>query len=276
VLIRVVMRDHKITLFKAKENDLVVELAEKDAQLEELEVSTAPHLTNVLQHPVQVSLAQGNTSLAHQRAADSKTSKLLASSQDKQLARAQSDLEDARVEVTRLEERVESLETKVRGLKQREKEARAELDGWLREEKGKEGSVRLSACLWFSGVDVTEVDKEKRELQTAVRSAQSELQKKNDEFADVQEELSAFRESSKEREKALKAKYRAATEERERLASIEVRRSQRPSICPLKPMITRRRSSKPSRSLLRPLRSRQRKRRVLLDPVARVWHLATR
>lgn len=33
------MRDHKIALFKAKEDDLVAELAEKDAQLDELEVS---------------------------------------------------------------------------------------------------------------------------------------------------------------------------------------------------------------------------------------------
>ena len=62
--------------------------------------------------------------------------------QDKQLAKTQSDLEDTRADANRLQERVDSLEVKVRRLKEREKEARAELDGWLREEKGKEGSVR--------------------------------------------------------------------------------------------------------------------------------------
>jgi len=34
------MRDHKIALFKAKEDDLAAELAEKAVQLEELEVSS--------------------------------------------------------------------------------------------------------------------------------------------------------------------------------------------------------------------------------------------
>jgi hypothetical protein len=33
------MRDHKISLFKAREDDLNAELAEKDAQLQDLEVS---------------------------------------------------------------------------------------------------------------------------------------------------------------------------------------------------------------------------------------------
>lgn len=42
-----------------------------------------------------------------------------------------------------MESKVENLEAKVRGLREREKEARSELEGWLREEKGKEGSVRL-------------------------------------------------------------------------------------------------------------------------------------
>lgn len=84
---------------------------------------------------------EANTSFVHQRAADIKNKKLLSSNQDKQLAKAQSDLEDARAEITRLEEKAETFEVKVRGLKEREKEARAELDGWLREEKGKEGSV---------------------------------------------------------------------------------------------------------------------------------------
>jgi len=34
-----VMRDHKISLFKTREDDLNAELAEKDAQLQDLEVS---------------------------------------------------------------------------------------------------------------------------------------------------------------------------------------------------------------------------------------------
>lgn len=37
------MRDHKIALFKAKEDDLVAEIAEKDFQLEELEVSPSTY-----------------------------------------------------------------------------------------------------------------------------------------------------------------------------------------------------------------------------------------
>ncbi|CAD6583673.1 MAG: hypothetical protein TREMPRED_003614 [Tremellales sp. Tagirdzhanova-0007] len=188
---KTVMRDHKIALFKTKEDDFAAELAEKDARLQELDARVFP--------------SQANTSLAHQRAAESKTNKLLISNQDKQHSKAQSDLEEARAEIARLEGRVDGLETKVRGLKEREKEARAELDGWLREEKGKEGSV----------------DKEKRELQSGLRAARIELQKKNEDLNDVQEELATVRESSKEREKVLKAKYREATEERDRLASIE-------------------------------------------------------
>lgn len=66
------------------------------------------------------------------------------------------------------------------------------------------------------------MDKEKRELQSALRTARNEVQGKIDELADLQEELATFRESSREREKALKAKHRAAVEEKDRLASIEV------------------------------------------------------
>lgn len=39
------MRDHKITLFEAKEGDLVAELADKDDQLAELEVGTSCWVT---------------------------------------------------------------------------------------------------------------------------------------------------------------------------------------------------------------------------------------
>lgn len=38
-LTSVVMRDHKIALFKGKEDDLVAELLEKDARLDHYEVS---------------------------------------------------------------------------------------------------------------------------------------------------------------------------------------------------------------------------------------------
>jgi len=48
------------------------------------------------------------------------------------------------------------------------------------------------------------------------------VQRKTDELADAQEELAAAKELSKEREKHLKSKLRAAIEERGRLASVEV------------------------------------------------------
>lgn len=230
------MRDHKIALFEAREADLSAELAEKDAQVEELEVDSSPGLVSkTLLNLLQAALDLANTSLAHQRAAQSKTSQLLASTKDelasnssshKQLSRAATQLDEARAEITSLESKVETLEAKVRGLKEREKEARVELDGWLREEKGKEGSVsavHLHHVLADARMMVEQVDKEKRELQTSLRSAKVELQKKSDELVDVQEELATLKETSKEREKVLKAKYRAANDERERLAGMEVR-----------------------------------------------------
>jgi len=67
--------------------------------------------------------------MVHQRAAESKTSALA--------------LKEAQAEISSLETKVEGLEGKVKTLKEREKEARAELDGWLKDEKGKEGSVSL-------------------------------------------------------------------------------------------------------------------------------------
>lgn len=97
------MRDHKLALFQAKEADLVAELAEKDAQLEQLVSSV------------------GNKG---------------------QLAESRRELAGAKQQIIGLDAKVDSLETKVRGLKEREKEARAELDAWLRDERGKDGSVR--------------------------------------------------------------------------------------------------------------------------------------
>lgn len=41
------------------------------------------------------------------------------------------------------ESKVDKLENTVRTLKEREKEAREELEGWLNDEKSKEGSVRV-------------------------------------------------------------------------------------------------------------------------------------
>ena len=81
----------------------------------------------------KVSLAEANTSLAHQRAAQSKVVKIATSENN--------ELSESKAEIKTLEQKVDGLETKVKGLKEKEKEARAELDNWLREEKGKEGSV---------------------------------------------------------------------------------------------------------------------------------------
>ncbi|ORY29505.1 hypothetical protein BCR39DRAFT_169196 [Naematelia encephala] len=116
-----IMRDHKLALFQAKEDDLGAELAEKDAVLAQVEAK----------------LDKANTSLAHERAANSKTSKLSNSAGNQQ------ELSEARAEVTRMEGKVERLEGKVRALKEGEKEAREELEQWARDERGKHGSVSL-------------------------------------------------------------------------------------------------------------------------------------
>lgn len=61
-------------------------------------------------------------------------------------------------------------------------------------------------------------DKEKKDLQIQLRSTKADLQRKADELADLQEEMSALKEASKEREKALKAKIKAVYEEHGRAA----------------------------------------------------------
>ncbi|KAK8861474.1 hypothetical protein IAR55_002295 [Kwoniella newhampshirensis] len=179
-----IMRDHKLALFQAKEEDLTAELAEKDAQIVDLEIA----------------LSEANTSLAHQRAASSKTSREVAShsSISKDLIKAQSELSEAQTEISNLESKVQMLEAKVRGLKDREKEARSELDGWLREEKGKEGST----------------DKEKRELQSQLRRTKEELEETKDELEEVKR-------LGRDREKILKGKLRDAIDEKERLIGLE-------------------------------------------------------
>lgn len=46
--------------------------------------------------------------------------------------------------------------------------------------------------------------------------------RKTEELTDLQDEMNAAKEASREREKALKAKYREAMDERARLASVDV------------------------------------------------------
>lgn len=120
-----------------------------------------------------------------------------------------------------LQSQIEQLEASVRGWKTKEKEARSELDGWLKEEKSKDGVVRQRRLLHCRcrHADI-QSDKERRELQKELRSVKVDLQQKTDEAVDLQEELSALRDLSKEREKQLKAKLRAA--ERGREDSVEV------------------------------------------------------
>lgn len=70
--------------------------------------------------------------------------------------------------------------------------------------------------------DDSKANKEKKELQTALRTAKTELHKKKDELVDLQEELESIKVASKEREKALKAKLKENNEERQRLVGVEV------------------------------------------------------
>jgi len=59
-------------------------------------------------------------------------------------------------------------------------------------------------------------------LQVALKATKSELATKTEELGDAQEELSNLKESSKEREKALKQKLKEVTLEKDRLAGLEV------------------------------------------------------
>jgi uncharacterized protein YhaN len=63
------------------------------------------------------------------------------------------ELKQAHAEIATLENKVEGLEGKVKTLKEREKEAKSELDGWLRDEKGKEGSVSLRLVQTVLSID---------------------------------------------------------------------------------------------------------------------------
>lgn len=70
-------------------------------------------------------------------------------------------------------------------------------------------------------------DKEKRQLQIALKAAKSELATKTEELADAQEELANVKESNKEREKILKQKLKDVMLEKDRLAGLEVRQPAR-------------------------------------------------
>lgn len=59
-------------------------------------------------------------------------------------------------------------------------------------------------------------------MQTALKAAKSELATKTEELGDAQEELTNYKESSKEREKTLKQKLKEVTLEKDRLAGLEV------------------------------------------------------
>ncbi|OXG34385.1 hypothetical protein C359_05841 [Cryptococcus neoformans Bt120] len=182
-----ILRDHKITLFQAKEEELVREIEERDIRIEHLEVM----------------LERSNASLEQERNAIRKASSSQVTS-SKDLSKAQMELESARAEINTLEDKVASLETKVRGLKDREKEARSELESWLREE----GSA-------------SKHQKEKKESQIQLRAMKSELEKKKEEIEELKEELEEAVRSGKEKEKVLKKRLRDANEEKERLLGIE-------------------------------------------------------
>lgn len=121
-----VMRDHRISLFKAREADLLAEMEEKDSRLEELEVSHRENLYT-LALTKQEQLAQASTSAGHQRASDS----------------------NSRVA---LESKVEKLEAKIAIMSSTEQELRQELESLLSSEKTNENSVRPSLSLRLSNM----------------------------------------------------------------------------------------------------------------------------
>ncbi|KAL1409543.1 hypothetical protein Q8F55_003527 [Vanrija albida] len=187
-----VMRDHKLVLFQSREDDMLAEVEDKVSRIAELEEA----------------LESANTSLVHQRAAERKAAATVSSSQD-----------ETRAEVDALQARLAALEEeheqvcavnsknveKYQKLREKEKEAQAEIKRLLSEERPDPSA-----------------DSDKAELKAQLRTAKVDVAKKTEEAADLAEELSVLKETSKEREKALKAKYREAQEERNRLAVVEV------------------------------------------------------
>ncbi|WOO79546.1 Laminin subunit beta-2 [Vanrija pseudolonga] len=188
-----VMRDHKLVLFQSREDDMLAEVEDKASRIAELEEA----------------LQSANTSLAHQRAAERKAAAVeWTSKKDESRAEA----EALQAKLAALEEEHAQVCTvnsknvdKYQKLKEREKEAQAEIKRLLSEERPDPAA-----------------DSDKAELKAQLRAAKVEAAKRTEEASDLAEELSVLKETSKEREKALKAKYREAQEERNRLAAVEV------------------------------------------------------
>lgn len=61
-------------------------------------------------------------------------------------------------------------------------------------------------------------------MQKAVRDAKAEVSQYKQELSDVREELEGLKETSKERERALKMKVKEAVAERDKLIGVEVSR----------------------------------------------------
>jgi chromosome segregation ATPase len=118
------------------------------------------------------------------------------------------------------ESKVEKLEAKIASMSSTEKELRKELASLLDSEKSNDNSVCPMKTMLV--LRLFKLDKEKRQLQAAVKAAKSELATKVQELSDAQEELSDQQASSKEREKALKQKLKEVTLEKDRLAGLEV------------------------------------------------------
>ncbi|ODN97380.1 hypothetical protein L198_03944 [Cryptococcus wingfieldii CBS 7118] len=177
-----VLRDHKISLFQAREEELLADLEERDAKIDDLESD----------------LAMMSSSLeAERNTAQSATS---ARPSSKELRQAQTEVLSARAEIASLQTKVESLESKTRALKSSEKEAKSELENWLREE----GSVSSK-------------QKEKTELRTQMRGLEFELGKRLEQVEELKEDLKKAKKDGKERERLPKDKLKDAQEKAERL-----------------------------------------------------------
>ncbi|OCF74860.1 hypothetical protein I204_03703 [Kwoniella mangroviensis CBS 8886] len=176
-----IMRDHKISLFQAKEDDLLAELKEKDLLISKLEHKLSK--TSAFLNQLQTTSSQNSSNAT------------------KELLSTQMELSSAKSTIGSLENKIEILETKVKTLREREKETKSELERWLKDEKSKNGSM----------------EKSKKEYMTQIRSLKSDLLKKEEEL----EEFEEFKRSSKEREKTLKMRLKEANEERDRLVAVE-------------------------------------------------------
>ncbi|KAK1927426.1 hypothetical protein DB88DRAFT_477989 [Papiliotrema laurentii] len=147
------MRDHKITLFKAKEADMIADMAEKDARIDELEAE----------------LDGANTSIAHQRAAQAKASKLQSST-------SQKELEEQQVQLQSLQSKVESLESRLRGSKAREAELKEELEAALSDTR-KDGTDK----------EKRELQKSLRETKASLEKKTEEVEDLQEELANLKE-----------------------------------------------------------------------------------------